>query len=142
LRDAADAFAARTGTPPRIFLANLGDLSVYSTRASWMRNFLAAGGIEVIASEPLHNSTDAGRAFADSGVAIACICSADTVYAELAEATAGALKQAGARQVLLAGRPKAQEAALKSADVDRFIYAGVDAIAVLTALHEALDVRD
>ena len=49
---------------------------------------------------------------------VACICSSDQVYAELAEATAGALKQAGAAQVLLAGRPKAQEAALKAAGVD------------------------
>ena len=49
---------------------------------------------------------------------VACICSSDQVYAELAEATAGALKQASARQVLLAGRPKDQEAALKAAGVD------------------------
>src|SRR5262249_12724889 len=62
LRDQADVFAARTGAPPRVFLANLGDLAVYSQRATWMRNFLAAGGIEVVASEALHNSADAGQA--------------------------------------------------------------------------------
>jgi methylmalonyl-CoA mutase len=114
LRDAADAFAARTAKPPRVFLANLGDLAVHSTRATWMGNFLAAGGIEVRVSEPLHNSADAGMAFADSGLGIACICSSDQVYAELGEATAGALKQAGARLVLLAGRPKSQPAAMPS----------------------------
>jgi methylmalonyl-CoA mutase len=140
LRDAADAFSARTGQPPRIFLANLGDLAVYSARSTWMRNFLAAGGIEAVASEPLHNSADAGKAFADSAAAIACICSADTVYAELAEATAGALKAAGARQVLLAGRPKEQDAALKSAGVDTCIYVGVDAVETLARLHKALGV--
>ena len=104
-----------------MFLAYLGDLAVHSARATWMRNFLAAGGIEAMAGEPLHNSTDAGKAFADSGASVACICSADQVYAELAEATAGALKAAGAAQVLLAGRPKEQEAALQAAGVDRFI---------------------
>ena len=91
LRDAADAFAARTGAPPRVFLVNLGDLAAHSARASWMRNFLASGGIEAVASEPLHSSVEAGKAFADSGARIACICSSDAVYAELAEATAGAL---------------------------------------------------
>ena len=114
---------------------------MHAARATWIRNFLAAGGIEAIASEPLHNSADAGKAFADSGASVACICSADKVYAELGEATAGVLKQAGAKQVLLAGRPKEQEAALKAAGVDTFVFAGGDAIATLTKLHEVLGVR-
>ena len=73
--------------------------------------------------------------------AIACICSSDQVYAELAEATAGALKAAGAKKVLLVGRPKAQEAALKAAGVDAFIFAGCDAVATLARLQEALGVE-
>jgi methylmalonyl-CoA mutase len=141
LRDAADAFAVRTGAPPRVFLANLGELAAHSARSTWIRNFLAAGGIEAVASAPLHNSTDAGKAFADSGADVACICSSDAVYAELAEATAGALAAAGAKRVLLAGRPKEQEAALKAAGIDTFMFVGTDAIAVLTSLHEALGVR-
>jgi methylmalonyl-CoA mutase len=141
LRDAADAFAVRTGAPPRVFLVNLGDLAAHSARSSWMRNVLAAGGIEAVASEPLHSSVDAGKAFADSGARIACICSSDAVYAELAEATAGALVAAGTEAVLLAGRPREQEAALRSAGVDTFVFAGCDVIAVLAKLHEALGVR-
>ena len=131
----------RTGKRPQVFLASLGELAVHSERSMWVRNFLAAGGIEAIGGPPLHNSADAGKAFADSGAAIACIASSDQVYAELAEATAGALKAAGATRVLLAGRPKAQEAALKSAGVDTFIFAGCDAVATLTSLHEALGVK-
>lgn len=140
LRDASDVHMAKTGKRPQVFLASLGDLAVHSARATWIRNFLAAGGIEAIASEPLHNSADAGKAFAASGAAIACICSADKVYAELGEATAGVLKQAGAKKVLLAGRPKDQEAALKAAGVDNFIFAGGNAIATLTKLQRALGV--
>ena len=52
-----------------------------------------------------------------------------------------ALKQAGAGQVLLAGRPKDQEAALRAAGVDGFIFAGADAVATLAKLHEALGVQ-
>jgi methylmalonyl-CoA mutase len=141
LRDAADAFLARTGKPPQVFLACLGDLAVHAARSTWMRNYLAAGGIEAVASAPLHNSADAGAAFAASGARIACICSSDDVHVELAEAAAGALKQAGAAQVLLAGRPKDQEAALRAAGVDTFIFAGGDAVATLTKLHEALGIR-
>jgi len=139
LRDRADAHLASTGTRPQVFLASLGDLAVHSARSTWVRNFLAAGGIEAIGGGDLTNSADAGKAFADSGAAIACIASSDQVYAELAEATAGALKAAGARQVLLAGRPKDQ-AALKAAGVDAFLFAGCDAIATLTRLQQALGI--
>jgi methylmalonyl-CoA mutase len=141
LRDASDAHLARTGRRPRVFLACLGDLAVHAGRATWIRNYLAAGGIEGVASAPLHNSADAGAAFAVSGAAIACLCSSDQVYAELGEATAGTLKRAGAKQVLLASRPKEREAALKSAGVDVFIFAGGDAVATLEKLHEALRVH-
>ncbi len=140
LRDAADAHTARTGKPPRLFLACLGDLAAHSVRATWMRNWLAAGGLEAVVSEPLHASADAGAAFAASGASLACLCSSDQVYAELAEAAAGVLKQAGAKEVLLAGRPREQETALKAAGVDAFIFAGNDAVAGLTALHRALGV--
>jgi methylmalonyl-CoA mutase len=140
LRDAADAHLARTGRRPQVFLACLGDLAVHAARATGMRNFLAAGGIEALASAPLHSSADAGAAFAASGVSVACLCSSDQTYAELGEATATLLKQAGAQQVLLAGRPTDQEAALQAAGVDAFVTAGTDAVSALTGLHGALGV--
>ena len=89
-----------------MFLASLGDLAAHSARSTWVRNFLAAGGIEAIAGPELHNSADAGKAFADSGARLACICSSDRVYAELAEATAGALKAAGAAKCCLPAGPR------------------------------------
>ena len=140
LRDAADAHLAKTGKRPQVFLACLGDLAVHAARSTWTSNFLAAGGIEAVASAPLHNSADTGAAFAASGASVACLCSSDQVYAELAEAAAGVLKQAGAKQVLLAGRPRDQEAALKAAGVDGFIFAGGDAVATLASLHKSLGV--
>jgi methylmalonyl-CoA mutase len=140
LRDASDAHLAATGKRPQVFLACLGELAAYSARATWTRNFLAAGGIEAVGGDALHNSADAGKAFADSGARFACICSSDAVYAELAEATAGALKAAGAGQVLLAGRPKAQEAALQAAGVDTFIFAGGNALATLARIYDALGI--
>jgi methylmalonyl-CoA mutase len=140
LREASDAHLARTGKRPRVFLASLGDVAVHSARSTWARNFLAAGGIEAIGGGELHNSADAGKAFADSGASVACICSSDQVYAELAEATAGALTAVGAKKVLLVGRPKAQETALKAAGVDIIIFAGCDAVEMLAQLQEALGV--
>jgi methylmalonyl-CoA mutase len=140
LRDVSDAHLAATGRRPQVYLACLGDLAVYSGRATWTRNFLAAGGIEAIASDSLRNSADVARAFTDSGASLACLCSADTVYAEHAVAAIGALKAAGARQVLLAGRPARQEAALLAAGLDGFIFAGGNVLASLGRIYDALGI--
>ena len=140
LREASDAQLAATGKRPQVFLACLGDVAVHSARAAWTRNFLAAGGIEAIVSDALHNSANAGRAFSESGAHLACLCSSDAVYAELAEATIGALKAAGARQVLLAGRPARQEAALQAAGLDGCIFAGSNALASLARIYDALGI--
>ncbi|HEY7083460.1 MAG TPA: methylmalonyl-CoA mutase family protein [Hyphomicrobiaceae bacterium] len=140
LRDVSDAHLAATGSRPQIFLACLGDLAVYSARATWTRNFLAAGGIEAIAGEALHTAADVANAFSASGARLACLCSSDTVYGELAEAAIGALKAAGARQVLLAGRPSRLEAALKAAGLDGFIFAGGNMLASLGSIYQALGI--
>lgn len=139
LRDKADLVAAKTGARPKVFLANLGPLAAYNTRAGWIRNLLAAGGIEAIDAGGYTNSADAGKAFAESGATAACICGSDETYAELAEATAQALKGAGAKTVALAGKPGEQEAALKDAGVDTFYFAGMDVLAALTAAHGGID---
>jgi methylmalonyl-CoA mutase len=140
LRDAADAYAQRTGRRPRVFLAALGTPAMHSARAAWMSNFLAAGGIEALPSADLEGAEHAGRAFTESGASIACICSSDRAYAELAQSTVQALKAAGARRVMLAGRPKAQQAALRAAGIDAFIAAGDDAPRTLGELHQWLGV--
>lgn len=139
LRNAADGFTARKGQSPRVFLASLGPLAANAARSTWIRNFLAAGGIEGVGPESVLTSTEAGDAFTRSGATVACLCSSDEVYGELAEATASLLKTAGATHVYLAGRPK-DEAPLKAAGIDSFLYAGQDAVAALAALHKALGV--
>jgi methylmalonyl-CoA mutase len=74
---------------------------------------------------------DLTAAFRASGVALVCICSSDKVYAEHAAAAAAALQAAGARHIYLAGRAGEQEAVLRAAGVNDFIFAGRDALATL-----------
>ena len=138
LRDASDAFFAKTGKRKQVFMANLGEIAEHNRRSQWMWNFLAAGGIEGLTSDGYKSPADAAEAFEASGARIACICSSDEVYARDAEATAQALKAAGAQRVLLAGRPGEAEASLRAAGVDGFIYAGQDAVKTLEDLHKAL----
>jgi methylmalonyl-CoA mutase len=140
LRDRADCAAAGE-RPPRVFLAALGPLADFATRATWITNYLAVGGITAIQNEGFTDTAALGAAFAASGTTVACLCATDTGYAEQGEAAAGVLKAAGATHVCLAGRPKNQEAALIAAGVDTFIFAGGDALETLTRLHAALVLR-
>jgi methylmalonyl-CoA mutase len=94
----------------------------------------------VIATAGFGSSGDIGAAFAASPARIACICGADATYDVLAEATAMALKTAGASHVLMAAKPGADAAALRSAGVDQFLFAGLDVVDALQRLHEALGV--
>ncbi len=137
LRDAADA----APVPPRVYLASLGLQAEHGVRSTWVANFLAAGGIEAERSDGFTASGDAGMAFAQSGARIACICGTDQAYAELAEATAMALKGAGALRVYLAGRPDGEaRTALEAAGVDGLLHVGCDAVAALTRLHRELGI--
>ena len=133
LRDAADAAGGYT-----VFLASMGEIAQHNVRTTWIKNYLAAGGIATLISDGYKTAGDAAAAFKTSGASAACICSADAVNAALAEPTARALKSAGARLVLMAGKPGETEAALRSAGVDQFLSAGADATAVLKGLHERL----
>ena len=133
LRDAADA-ARTAGKEPTVFLASLGEIVQHNVRSTWVQNYLASGGIACLKSDGYASAEEAATAFKASGATVACICSSDAVYAERAEATARALKAAGAKTLLMAGRPGDKEAAFKAAGVDQFLFAGGDAVATLKGL--------
>ncbi len=144
LRDRADLFQDKTGKPPQVFLANLGETAQFSARANWATNFFASGGIEALPTTGFSNSADVGAAFAASGAQAVCLCAADEVYGELGEAVVSLLKTVGARAVYVARRGAATEgaleASLRAAGVDEFIHARCNAIDVLGSVHEALGI--
>lgn len=138
LRDASDAVLARTGARPAVFLANLGALSAFNTRATFAANAFAAGGIEALSNDGFADEAALAEGFRASGTRLACLCSSDAVYADRAVAAARALKEAGAGTVYLAGKPADPEA-LTAAGVDGFLQAGGDLLAFLTeALRRAV----
>jgi methylmalonyl-CoA mutase len=78
-------------------------------------------------------------AFKASGAALVCLCSSDKVYAHQAAAAARALQAAGAKHIYLAGRPGAQEAALRAAGVNDFVFAGGDVLAMLRETYRLME---
>ncbi len=132
LRDRADAAAAK----PLVFLATLGPVADFTARAGFARNLFEAGGLAATVGDGFAKESGTDLAalaatFTASGARLACLCGSDAAYAAEGTAAAQALTAAGAT-VWLAGRPGELEAVLNEAGVRSFIYAGCDAVAVLT----------
>ncbi|TGB12046.1 methylmalonyl-CoA mutase small subunit [Streptomyces sp. MZ04] len=127
LRARSDAHLAATEARPRVFLAALGPAAAHTARASFAANLFQAGGIEAVHDPVSVDATTAAEAFKASGAAVACLCSSDARYEEQADEVARALKSAGAQRVFLAGRPA------EYADVDAYVFAGCDAVSVLSS---------
>ncbi|MGV9500383.1 methylmalonyl-CoA mutase family protein [Streptomyces sp. NPDC003642] len=124
LRARSDAHLAATGSRPRIHLAALGPAAAHTARLTFASNLFQAGGIEPVT----------GGTFADSGASEAVLCSSDALYEEQAAARAAELKEAGASHVFLAGRPG------EYPGVDAYVFAGCDAVAVLSATLDRMGV--
>ncbi|MFJ1651345.1 methylmalonyl-CoA mutase family protein [Streptomyces sp. NPDC088337] len=124
LRARSDAHLAATGSRPRIFLAAIGPAAAHTARLTFASNLFQAGGIE-----PVTDGT-----FTDSGATEVCLCSSDALYEEQAPLVAAELKSSGASHVFLAGRPG------QYPGVDAYIFAGCDAVAVLSSTLDRMGV--
>ncbi|MBC9712944.1 methylmalonyl-CoA mutase small subunit [Streptomyces sp. TRM66268-LWL] len=123
LRARSDRHLSETGARPKVFLATLGPAAAHTARATFASNLFQAGGIEPVTGE-----------FEESGARIVCLCSSDSLYEEQAATTAAELKAAGAEYVFLAGKPSSYEG------VDAYVFAGCDAVDVLTSTLDRLGV--
>jgi methylmalonyl-CoA mutase len=139
LRDKSDQILKDKGVRPWVFLANLGTPADYTARATFAKSFFETGGIEAVDSEGFTDPVALATAFKASGAALVCLCSSDKTYAGHATAAAKALQAAGARHIYLAGRPGEQEAALRAAGVNDFIFAGGDALAMLQEAYRLME---
>ncbi len=116
LRAQAEALGAAA---PAVLLSTLGPPAEHRARAGFSTALLATGGLRT------------REAAAAEAAPVAVICGSDERYAAEAADRARALKAAGCRRVLLAGRPGALEASLREAGVDGFIFLGCDVVAAL-----------
>jgi methylmalonyl-CoA mutase len=139
LRDKSDEILKKTGVRPKVFLANLGAPADFTARASFAKSFFETGGIEAVDTEGFNDPATLSTAFKASGAALACLCSSDKVYADHAIPAAKALQAAGSKHIYLAGRPGEQEAALRAAGVNDFIFAGGDALAILGEAYKRME---
>jgi len=140
LRNASDVSLKKTGARPKVFLANLGNPSDFTARATFAKNFYEAGGIEAPSNDGFKDLAAMTAAFMASGAKLACLCSADKIYATEVVDAAKALTSAGAL-VHLAGRPGENEAKWREAGVKNFIFACCDVLSTLRGVHDSLGLK-
>jgi methylmalonyl-CoA mutase len=142
LRNAADAYQARTGARPAIFLANLGPIAKHTGRATFAKNFFEVAGIQALGNEGFADAESCAAAFKASGAKVAILCSADPIYEEMVQSVAPALKQAGCSYLFLAGSPGDKRDAYMAAGVDDFIFLGCDLLQITRSTLARLGVLD
>lgn len=141
LREAAVEYKDKTGTRPKIFLANLGPPSQHKARADFSRSFFETGGFEVIYPTGFDTPEAAVEAAIRSSAPVTAICSTDDSYPEVVGPIAAGIKEKRPEAViLLAGRPGGRLEQYRQAGVDEFIYLGADARQVITDLFNRIGV--
>jgi methylmalonyl-CoA mutase len=141
LREAADAYIARVGQRPQVFLAVMGPLTQHKARADFATAFLGVGGFETIYPAGFSTPDEAADAALASGAAAVVICSTDPTYPDIVPLLAQKLKQANSGlTVMLAGYPADHVESFKAAGVDDFIHLNANCLALLTMLQKKMGV--
>ena len=119
---------------PLMFMANLGDIATHTARATFAKNLFEAGGIRTSSNDGFLSADLCIEAFTQSASRIACICSSDAMYSEMALEVARNLKEAGAELVYLAGNPKMLPELENQ--IDGFVYLGCNVLEALAGIHK------
>lgn len=119
----------RAGTP--VFLATMGTVAAYTARATFAANLFAAGGIDTVTAGPSQGVDEIIAAYeAAGGVPVVCLTGNATAYDTWGADLVTALRAAGAKHVVVAGK--------SSLDVDATAAVGDDALAFLRSIRQEL----
>jgi methylmalonyl-CoA mutase len=117
-----------------VFLATMGTVAAHTARATFAANLFAAGGIAVDPAGPTADVAEVLAAY--DGQRVVCLAGPDSAYAEWGADLVAALRAAGARWLVLAGKPGDRTVAPDL--VDDSAAVGVDALTFLTRTREKL----
>ena len=112
-----------------VFLATMGSVAAHTARATFTANLFGAGGVDVVTAGPTNDADGVLAAYA--GQPVVCLTGPDAAYDGWGADLVARLRDAGARWVVLAGKPR-------DLDVDDSFAVGDDALAFLQRTREAL----
>lgn len=119
------ARSRKGGKARRARLAIVGDARKARAREAFARKLFAAAGLAIA---PEGEAAD-----------VVVVCGTDEAYAEEAERAVRAAKGAGAKVVVLAGKPGALSEALEAAGLDEAIHLGCNVVAIATRIFDRLE---
>ena len=136
LRLRTEHHAAETGKTPRVLLAAFGDVKMRATRSTFVSNFFACAGFEIVTQQ-----FDGVDSIAADGADLVVLCSSDAEYSDIAGALVSAFNAIGRETpVLVAGNPESAEQ-LRAAGVADFIHIRSNPIEVLTNWQQRLGMK-
>ena len=141
LRRRAEAFLAKSGARPKVFLATMGPRKQHAARADFSSGFFGTGGFETIPNKGFETPEAAAEAAIKSGAPIVVLCSTDETYPTLVPPFAQALKAAAKPPlIVLAGMPATPELQqqFKAAGVDEFIHVRANCAKLLATFQDKL----
>ncbi len=138
LRDRSAA-AAATGSKPAVFLACLGKQRDFGPREQFTNALLLVAGLATPRSEGGTTEEIVAKA-KEVGSPVACLCSSTKVYAEQAIEVAKALKDAGVKTVVIAGKRGETGSEEAASVIDDEIFTGMDVVGFLTTTLDELGV--
>lgn len=130
LYDRAEELRA-AGLKPQIYLMTLGSAASFAGRLGFAQQLFTAGGFELIMGDSLGD-------FQTHEAAIVCLCGNDASYAAMNAEDFAAIRNAGAKFLVIAGNPsdQAESDRWQQAGVDGCVALDCDAITVLSMLQE------
>jgi methylmalonyl-CoA mutase len=126
IRLRTERYAKETGRTPRVLLLERGDVRMRKARAAFCLNFFGCAGFDIVQSEAL-SDTD-----------LIVLCSSDAEYLALAREICPQVKV----PVIVAGNPKDQIDALKTAGVADFVHVMSNAVDTLAGWQKRLGIKE
>lgn len=139
LREKADEYKKKHGRLPGALLLNFGQLNEFKVRADFSADFLAAGGIKSVRSEPALSYEKLAETAIISPHNVLVFCSSDDNYPDFVPQAARLIKRAKPlKTIILAGYPKDHIEEFKNAGVDIFIHFRADIVKIISELHQTI----
>ena len=135
LRLRTERHSVKTGTTPRILLAEIGDARMRSARSGFVADFFACAGLAT-QSEAFESPQQIGATAAD----LIVLCSSDPEYLAIATELIPQLRSLET-PVLVAGNPETAKQ-LRAAGITEFIHLRSNPIEVLTKLQQLLGIGE
>ncbi len=117
----------RAATPA--FLATMGPIAQHTARATFAANLFAAGGIDTVTAGATDDVDAVIAAYDEAGTPpVVCLCGPDAGYKEWGADLVSALRTAGAKHVVVAGKV--------DVGADSSAAMGMDALAFLRQIRQ------